>query len=345
MRTQLAKFRLFLKDKRKKNTLKIIYEFITLCFIKREIPFYYFNYLYRKSVPNFKDYLSTKETRNVVYSKIHNNPDIVSIISNKLLFSIYSEKNNISVPKLVSYNLNNNFVYKNQVIKISNKNELHDFFNKILIDEKKEEIFIKPLSLYGGIGCFKIKKKSLKTDIDLCAQHVISNSYIHEEVIEQHHEIDKIHADCINTLRIETYIDKDGNSSVLSTFMRFGVGKSIVDNAHHGGFYIGIIMQTGKLKKIGHQYMEFGGAEITEHPTSKFILEGFEIPYYKEACNLVLKAVKFVPDRYIGWDVAISSNGPVIIEANEHPAIFMSDVSYGGYLRHPLYKDIIKEVR
>ena len=126
--------------------------------------------------------------------------------------------------------------------------------------------------------------------------------------------------------------------------MRFGIGKSYVDNASSGGILIGIDLDQGTLKEIGHLKMKFGGTEYRKHPDSNFVFAGFKIPYFNEVCELVIKGVQYLPDRYIGWDIAISHKGPVIIEANEYPNIFTSDTLYGGYLKHPLYKGIIDEV-
>ena len=44
---------------------------------------------------------------------------------------------------------------------------------------------------------------------------------------------------------------------------------------------------------------------------------------FNEAVELVKKAAKVVPEiGYIGWDVAISENGPIIIEGNCFPGVF-----------------------
>ena len=40
----------------------------------------------------------------------------------------------------------------------------------------------------------------------------------------------------------------------------------------------------------------------------------------KEVKELVLKAAMVVPNvKYVGWDVAITPTGPVIIEGNDYP--------------------------
>ena len=342
---QQNRLRIFLKDKNKKSIFKMFRESLYLWISKREIPFYYFKYLYRKNVVNYKDYISTKEAHKIQFQDTFHKPEHLSIISNKLSFSIFCEQNKLPAAKLISHNLNSNFIFKGKLFKVATKEDLYLFFEHVFNNTNHENIFVKPLSMYGGTGCYRINKQNLQKGIDACNEFVINNSCIHEEVVLQHPEINKIHAGCINTIRMETFIDKQGTTHLLSAFMRFGVGKSFVDNAHSGGFYVGIDLENGTLKDIGHQYMEYGGATLTAHPDNNFAFGGFKIPLFKEAVELTMKSVDYIPDRYIGWDIAISTNGPVIIEANEYPSIFMSDIAYGGYLKHPLYKGILEEIR
>ena len=50
---------------------------------------------------------------------------------------------------------------------------------------------------------------------------------------------------------------------------------------------------------------------------SKQDIEGFQLPLWNETLNLVKQAALcFLPIRTIGWDIAISPRGPVIMEAN-----------------------------
>jgi hypothetical protein len=334
----------FLKDTNKKSYLKILKEVVHLSLLKKEIPFYYFKFLYRKEIVNYKDYVSTKEANRIKHKDTFHKEEHLSIISNKLSFSLYCEKNNLPVPKLISHNMGKNCYFNGEYYKVNSKKELLNFFKIVLDRSQREHLFVKPVSLYGGTGCYRISKSSLIKDVEESADFILLNGCIHEEMVIQHKDVNKIHSGCVNTLRVETFIDQNEEIHILSAFMRFGIGKSFVDNAHAGGFYVGIDLKKGTLNKIGHQYMEYGGAKLTQHPDSNFVFEGFKLPYFKEVCELIIKAVQFIPDRYIGWDIAISEIGPVIIEANEYPSIFMADLAYGGYLKHPLYKGIIAEV-
>jgi hypothetical protein len=335
----------FLKDKKKKSYFKIIKECLYLWVTKKEIPFYYFKHLYKKEVTNYKDYLSTKECAKIQFNKKFHKKELVELIANKLTFSIYCSKNNLPVPKLISYNLSSCFFYDSIAYPINNIDELKIFLNLVFSKSKHNSVFIKPLSLFGGTGCFKISKETLDEDLKESSDYIINNSCIHEEVVEQHNLINQIHSKCINTIRIETYIDKKGEIHLLSSYMRFGVGTSHVDNSHAGGFYVSIDLESGKLKEKGMTLMEYGSDDIFYHPDSGFVFKDFKIPYFDEICELIIKATTFIPDRYIGWDIAISENGPVIIEANDLTSVSGADLAYGGYKKKPVFKEILEETK
>lgn len=83
-------------------------------------------------------------------------------------------------------------------------------------------------------------------------------------------------------------------------------------------------MKNGKL---------FGNAiskdleEVECHPATNVKFDGFKIPYWNEIKELVLKAAMVNPDvKVVGWDVAISNKGPLLIEANRRPGFDLVQV-------------------
>ena len=61
------------------------------------------------------------------------------------------------------------------------------------------------------------------------------------------------------------------------------------------------------------------------------VLKGYDIPYYKEAENMVVKLHKVMfRSHSIGWDIAITENGPVIIEGNDRWEISLIQAVHGG---------------
>jgi hypothetical protein len=273
------------------------------------------------------------------------NPAYKSILDNKLFFTLLSEKSCINTPKLVSYNLGNNFYYNNTIKQINNKSELVSFFENIFTGSNLEGLFFRPPSEYGGKGCFKLTRTGLKNELDDIFDSLKNGYYVHTEIIKQHKEINKIHDKSVSTLRIISLITSENRPEIISAFLRFGTGNSVVDNSSSGGFFVGVNMNEGTLKKEGYYLLEYGGKKVHKHPDSGFKFEGFKVPYFKEACEEVLKGVEVIPDRFIGWDVAITPNGPVIVEANSGPHLLSVEMGYGGLLRNQHIKKLVEELK
>ena len=341
----IGRIKIFIKDPNKKSFLKIIKEVFILVVTKKEIPFYYFKYLYRKDVKNYLDYFSIGEANAIGRSQLLHKPEYKSLLENKLFFALLSEKSPLNTPKLISYNLGNTFYYNNTVKQIYNKSDLVSFFEQVFTVNNLEGLFFRPPSEYGGKGVFKLTRTGLKNELDVRFDSLINGYYVHTKIIEQHKEINKIHDKSVNTLRIISLITSENHPEIISVFMRFGVGDSVIDNASSGGFFVGVNIDEGTLKDTGHYLSQYGGAKIKKHPDSGFIFEGFKVPYFKEACEEVLKGIMVIPNRFIGWDVAITPNGPIIVEANSSPHLQISNIVNGGLLKNPHIKKLLEELK
>lgn len=337
----------FFKDPDKKSFFKIIYELFIYGWAKKEFPTDYFRkFLYRKGVTNITSYLSLKEFYSIIDSKKILVPDIATILESKLSFSLFTDKHNLPAPQIISYNIGKNFYFNSKHYIINSKNELIDFFAKVFNNSKEAALFLKPINGIGGKGCLLFNKEQFKLQInDDCYNTLVNHNYLHQEKIMQHPIINKIHSKSINTLRINTYLDTDGNSHVISALMRFGSGNLVTDNESSGGFYIALDIENKALKGVGRQSMSRNGNTFTHHPDSKVKLDGFKIPYITESIELTLLAAKMLPTRIIGWDIAITQKGPVIIEGNSNPSLNMADIAYGGLCKHPLIKNILDEIK
>lgn len=340
----MSRIKVFLKDRDKKNYAQIAKEVLVIGWIKKELPLYYFGkFLYRTKKINYKEYLSQKEIAAITSSKNLHNAEYAGILRNKLAFSIFAERHGIQVPKLICYNLRNRFFYNNTLHLIADVDELIPFFRNVFNDSGEDALFIKAIAEMGGKDCFLFTKDQLDAQVKAHGNAILSGAFIHQKRFEQHPEIDAIYSASINTLRVDSYIDKQGKTHILSVFMRFGAGGSFVDNASSGGFYVPVNLELGTLAKHGHQLMKYGGREYEAHPDTGYVFGGFQIPLFEETCALVINAVTHIPDKIIGWDIAIGKEHPVIIEGNDNNSVFMSDIAYGGYLKHPLLKEILEE--
>ena len=113
-------------------------------------------------------------------------------------------------------------------------------------------------------------------------------------------------------------VTPDGkHTDVAYVCLRIGGGDAFVDNYHSGGMATAVDLETGCIVTDGVNEL---GKIIASHPKTGVTFKGFKIPYFKEALAMVTEACeKNKLSAYIGWDVAISENGPVLIEVNQRP--------------------------
>lgn len=73
--------------------------------------------------------------------------------------------------------------------------------------------------------------------------------YVIQELIKQHAEMAALHKESLNTVRLMSFIDSSGQTRILSTIVRMGVGKMNVDNASSGGVFCGV-NDDGSLRRL-----------------------------------------------------------------------------------------------
>lgn len=336
----------FLKDKNKKNWFQIIKEFTNLYISQKELPLNYItNLLYRKNVSNYKDYISLKDnSRLLAWSYSHAKEQIV-LAENKLLFEELLIKNNIPTPQIFFHNSKNRFTYKGDVFKIETKNDFFSFLEKIFYEEKIVSLFCKPID--GGMGenIFVIDKNTYQKIADNLINLVLSKAYIFQELILQHEVLKKINCSSINTLRIFTYKNKKNELEILSGFIRVGRKGAIIDNAHAGGIVVPFNKESGKMCAEGLQLIDNGGGIFYKHPDTEIIFENLQIPHYIQVKKIVTKASSLFKFPFLGWDVAITPNGPVIVEVNHNFHLFLSDRMEKGLKKIPSFKKLLEQLQ
>ena len=105
---------------------------------------------------------------------------------------------------------------------------------------------------------------------------------------------------------------------------------SSVDNWAKGGVFVGIDMENGRLMDIGFLKPKYG-TSVKEHPDTKIKFSGYQIPFYKEAEEMAARLHKYLYRCHsVGWDIAITENGPMFIEGNGWWEISLIQAVHGG---------------
>lgn len=343
-------FSIVLEDPSRKSIFRIVSEYSRFLLTNRVVAEQYFSkFLYRKGISNFEDYVMTHKLRNKCWTL--NNPDYNSIMDNKYLFEVFLKKYKIRVTQSFAYNINSLFFIENELEQINTKEEFLEFIKKIALKSKQSEsIFIKKnTGSGGGKNIFRVSHKSLLADpieLERIFKIVRSADFVFQEEVIQHDELNRLNPYCVNTLRIETFTNKSHESRIMSGILRLGFNKSFIDNVSKGGAYVGIDFSTGKLRDRAVSNFTNGRARsYFEHPETKIKFEGYEIPYFNETVQLVESAARLIPQvKVVGWDVAITPDGPLLIEGNEFPGMMSSDIGQNGLGENPVFLEMLSEV-
>lgn len=198
-------------------------------------------------------------------------------------------------------------------LRVDSYEQLDAFLNK------HEIFFVKPPLECGGKGVERMLSSEVSDRHALHQKLLAEHRFIVEEAIVQNSEMAKLSVNSINTLRVGSCRNEEGDISIPYVLLRISFTKAYNDNATTGGGFV-LISDAGKIESLPATYLPL--VEYYEkNPLTGFPYPGFQIPYFEEVKALVLAAHLRLPEsRYIGWDVAISDKGPLLVEGNENPA-------------------------
>ena len=202
--------------------------------------------------------------------------------------------------------------------------------------------FAKSPGGFGGLEVRKIKTDGVSDPDRLFDELSSVGMWCIEEPIIQHAEMDKLCPDCVNTIRMTTLI-KDGVPHLMYALVRIGAGGKEVDNVSSGGYHANL---DGNGVISGYAHHEKSFSLVEKHHLTGTVFHGFQIPMFQQAREMVLKAAMVVPEvRYVGWDVAITEKGPVLVEGNTLPGYDMCQ-NYGqtqpdGMGIKPRFKELL----
>jgi len=237
-----------------------------------------------------------------------------SFITDKIRWDYYDRMNkreNYSLfnDKWKTYELFREF-YKRNVIEISCDDDIKtfsDFFNQ------NDKMMVKPKSGSGGRGIFLLKKEDYSSIEEAFAAIRAVGDAVVEELIVQAPEMAALNPGSVNTIRVPTVKTCEG-VVIFHPFLRCGCGDSVVDNATSGGILAEIDPETGiVITKGANERGDF----FIRHPATGTVFLGFQIPHWEEAVSLVNRLALVVPsNHYIGWDLALTNDGWVMVEGN-----------------------------
>lgn len=295
-------------------------------------------FIYGLDIENFKnkkDYVDyTKFMRERKRLNRPNMPEsLVTVLRDKLLFSIYAKTMGIKHPEVIGFIENGELTILGSDSKVSLETYLAenslDVFIKALNGEMAKDVY--HIKSEGG----RLFSNNTEITYEQLSDLLKNGEYIMQRAIKhQDKELTDLHPGSINTLRLTTIYNRQTKQvEYLPPLLRVGTGDSELDNWAAGGLIIGIDPESQNLKKYGYykpgKWKEFG--KTTEHPDSKIVFEGYRIPHLQEAIEQAKSFHSKLKNIHsIGWDIAFAEGEIYFIEGNDNWEISMPQVCQKG---------------
>jgi hypothetical protein len=337
----------------KRRTILQTIDIITLGLHYGFSPLEYYLYGFDRDSITRKEKLSyiSNEKINRVFRPLLNSRKWVPILSNKLLFFLFFSKLELPVAKVYGfYYPRRGFFFDGSQLE-----GIEDFIrwqNKSRI----KNMVVKPVSSLAGKG-IKILDKLISPENIKCndgntysLEDIFSfmdsdikvrqpeedpySGYIIEEKVEQDTQMNLLGGPSLNTVRISTLRRQNGEVLIDFGMLRVGGEGSLTDNLHQGGYVVNIDVSDGSLAEKTYGYKGKYGPWIEEKEINiKAHIKDGKVPYWKHIVSLASKAASFLPGVCsVGWDVAISDKGPILMEGNSNWDMVIAQVLSGGYL-------------
>lgn len=228
------------------------------------------------------------------YCDMLNSPGIYKIMTNK--YACYQKYREFFKRDMVGC-----FVAKDKVA-------FTDFINK------HTSFIYKPLEDHSGHGIDVFKTNEIEP-LGFFEEKLSNGPFVLEELIEQGEEVACIHPQSVNSCRVLTFTNQ-GDVIIIGATWRVGLGNAIKDNAGAGGMYAFINPKTGIVETDAINYW---GEHFKQHPDTGITFEGFHMPLWNEAIDIIGRMATHIDgSTLIAWDIAYSTKGWVMVEANEN---------------------------
>ena len=215
-------------------------------------------------------------------------------------------------------------------------------------------LFAKQLNGTFGIGAFTIDRNGDGFGFDgrrgsatelfglLCSGERAASQWLIQPRLTNHPDLRPLMSPHgLGTIRIVTCMD-GGRARILYALHKLTVGDNTVDNFHGGStgnLVASIDIATGRLGSArGSARTDWPAIRTVErHPETGRLISGFAVPLWRGVCDLVIRAQESVPAlRSAGWDVAVTPDGPVLLEANLTYSTDIMQVAYNRGLKTEL---------
>jgi hypothetical protein len=186
--------------------------------------------------------------------------------------------------------------------------------------------FSKPANLTASVGTASVERYESADDSIVLAdgrrflaarfvgevERYFKAGYLIQERLAPHPELAALASARLSTVRM--MVLNEGGAQLIRASWRVPAGATHADVLWRGNLLAQIDPETGRVLRVV-QGRGLDCRAVEAHPETGARLLGAQLPVWAEARALALRAAAAAPKLALtGWDVAITSDGPVIIE-------------------------------
>ena len=147
--------------------------------------------------------------------------------------------------------------------------------------------------------------------------------YLVQERARNHPAMRNLTNGALNTIRMISCLDEREQPELIGAVLRIAVGGNVtVDNVHAGAIAASVDLAKGRLGQATYMGVDARRPWLDCHPDTGARISRRILPMWDEVCDLVRRAhFAFQDWAVIGWDVAITAEGPFLVEGNSGPDI------------------------
>ncbi len=198
------------------------------------------------------------------------------------------------------------------------------------------DLFIKPsrgkggrgtaIARYRGEGCYDVSDGGEMDGaglVDFLIARSAGKGLLVQRRLFNHPDMKDLCADALCCVRIMTCRNESGGFEMTNAVLRMAQKmESTVDGLHRGGIVASVDVESGVLGMGTDLGFKPGVGWVEKSPRNSAQIKGRTLPDWPATRDLVLRAHAAFPYKVtVGWDVAITTKGPVIVEGNGAPCV------------------------
>jgi hypothetical protein len=230
------------------------------------------------------------------------------------------------------------------------------FFPQSSDANPKCDLFAKPTGLNAGRGAMSWKKisddryqnldghqRSWDELLDHLREESLTSEYILQRRLVNHPEHAQFTLGGLCTIRVLTQRRRDGSIDVPAAVFKMPVGHSAVDNFAAGSMAAPIEVDSGKLGLAAQKKPHL--RRLEHHPDTGELIRGVRLHAWEAVKELALSAHQQAPEHVlIGWDIAVTPDGPTLVEGNLMPCFELMQCAYNKPLGERVFGEYCRQL-